>query len=149
MAFLIRWAVLALSVWVATFIVTGIKFDSWQSLVVAALVLGVLNSFIRPLLVLISLPVVVLTLGLFAVAINAFLLMLTSKLVSGFHVDGFWSAVGGALIVSIVGMLFGVRRRQDRPRRVVVTETVYSEPSAGAPRDRGRVIDVPFEEKKD
>jgi putative membrane protein len=141
MGFVIRWIVLTLSVWVSTFIVSGIRYDTWQSLMVAALVLGVLNSFVRPLLVLISLPVVLLSLGLFLVVINALLLMLTAKLVSGFHVDGFWSAVGGSLIVSIVGMLFGARRHP-RPKRVVVHETVYREPGAPPPDGGGKVIDV-------
>jgi putative membrane protein len=148
MSFLVRWAVLTLSVWVATFIVSGIRYDTNQSLLVAALVLGVLNTLVRPLLVIVSLPVVVLSLGFFLVIINALLLMLTAKLVVGFHVDGFWSAVGGSLIVSIVGMLFGVRR-QHRPRRVVVTEAFCREPSGEPPAGKGRVIDVPFRERKD
>jgi putative membrane protein len=149
MAFLIRWAVLTMSVWVATFIVTGIRYDTTQSLLVAALVLGVLNSLVRPLLVIISLPIVLITLGFFIVVINALLLMLTAKLVSGFHVAGFWSAVGGSLIVSVVGMLFGVRR-SPAPQRVVVTETVYNEPHGEQPpAGRGKVIDVPFKETKE
>lgn len=149
MAFVFRWAVLTLSVWVSTFIVSGIRYDTWQSLLVAALVLGVLNSFVRPLLVIISLPVVLLSLGLFLVVINALLLMLTSRLVSGFHVDGFWAAVGGSLIVSIVGMLLGARRHP-RPRRVVVHETAYGEPSQPSRQDGGgKVIDVPSREFKE
>lgn len=146
MAFLIRWAVLTISVWAATFIVTGIRYDTTQSLLAAALVLGVLNSLVKPLLVIISLPIVMITLGFFIVVINALLLILTAKLVSGFHVAGFWSAVGGALIISIAGMLFGVRRAP-RPRRVVFTETPHNEPQGGhPPAGRGKVIDVPFTE---
>lgn len=148
MSFLIRWAVLTLSVWAATFVIPGISANSGGSLLVAALVLGVLNSLVRPLLVLISLPVVVLTLGFFIVVINAALLMLTSKLVEGFHVAGFWSAVGGALIVSVVGMMFGMQRKQG-PRRIVVTETVYGSSREDPPPGKGRVIDVPSSERRE
>jgi putative membrane protein len=148
MAFVVRWIVLTLSVWVSTFIVTGIRYDTTQSLLVAALVLGVLNTLVRPLLVIISLPVVLVTLGFFIVVINALLLMLTAKLVNGFHVESFWSAIGGALIVSVVGMLLGVRRLHG-PKRVVVTETVYREPGGASSAGRGRVIDVSSRESED
>ncbi len=111
--FLLNWLVTALGVLAASEIVPGITHDSWTSLAVAALVLGVLNAVVKPILTLLSLPLVLLTLGLFLVVINAILLMLAGRLVDGFDVDGFWPAAGGALVISVVGMLV----RPPPPRR--------------------------------
>ncbi len=141
MGFLFRWAVLTLSVWASTYVVRGVSCDTWQSLLVAALVLGVLNTLVRPLLVFISLPVVILSLGLFLVIINALLLMLTAKLVEGFHVSGFWPAVGASLIVSVVGMLLG----SDRPKRGMTATFDRSgvrRMRGGPPPGKGPIIDV-------
>ncbi|HWN94178.1 MAG TPA: phage holin family protein [Methylomirabilota bacterium] len=105
--FIQRWIISTLAVLVATYVVPGIKFDRWQDLLVATLVLGLLNSFLRPLLLLLSLPLLIFTLGLFTVVINALLLLLVSALLGRdhFHVDGFWSACLGALVISIVSLL--------------------------------------------
>ena len=140
MSILVRWMVLTLAVWVATRIVPGIAIDDWQSLLIAALVLGILNAFVRPILLLISLPLLVVTLGLFLIVINALLLLLTNKLVPGFHVAGFWPAVGGSLIISIVGLFFGATGRQKQQRRVVVDEP--PPPKRGPPPGKGPIIDV-------
>lgn len=139
---LIRWLVLTVAVWVATVIIPGIQADTWQSLVVAALVLGILNAFVRPILLLVSLPLLLLTLGLFLLVINALLLKLTDALVPGFHVNGFWPAVGGSLIISIVGLfLGGIGARAARRRtRVVVEER--PPPQKGPPPGKGPIIDV-------
>jgi putative membrane protein len=113
---LIRWFVLTLSVWIADFLLKGIRSDSLAALLVASLVLGVLNTFIKPLLTLLSLPFILVTLGLFFLVINTLLLMLTGLIVPGFHVDGFWWALAGSLIISLTGMFFGVKTRvQPRP----------------------------------
>lgn len=105
--FIQRWIISTLAVLVATYVVPGIKFDRWQDLLVATLVLGLLNSFLRPLLLLLSLPLVIVTLGLFTIVINALLLLLVSALLGPEHfkVDGFWTAFWGALIISVVSIL--------------------------------------------
>ena len=107
-AFLQRWIVSTVAVLVATFVLRGrIDYGNWVDLLVATLVLGLLNSFLRPLLLLLSLPLLIFTLGLFTVVINAVLLLLVSALLGRehFHVNGFWSACLGALVISIVSLL--------------------------------------------
>jgi len=106
-AFIQRWVISTLAVLVATYVVPGIKFGDWRDLLVATLVLGLLNTFLRPLLLLLSLPLLVFTLGLFTIVINALLLLLVSVLLGAdnFRVDGFWSAFWGALVISIVSLL--------------------------------------------
>lgn len=137
LSLLVRWLLLTLSVWVATFIVPGIGYDDWQSLVVAALVLGILNSVLRPLLILLSLPFVVVTFGLFLVVINAFLLVLTGYLVKGFHVASFWSALGAAVIISVVSLVLNRNGRRAR-----TGGTVHGHGRRGPPPGKGPVIDV-------
>jgi putative membrane protein len=105
---IIRWAILALAVFAAVYIVPGITVDDTQGLLTVvgmAAVLGVINTFIRPLVRLLSLPLIALTLGLFMLVINAALFALSSWILPNFHVDGFFSALGGSIIVSIVGWL--------------------------------------------
>ncbi len=105
---LIRWLLLTLSVWVAAVLIPGIDYgDSWKALLIAALVLGILNTLIKPVLLLLSLPFIVVTLGLFLLVINALLLMLTAALVPDFNVDGFWSALFGSIIISLVSLFLG------------------------------------------
>lgn len=105
--FLIRWAVYAVAVLVATQVVPGIECRSWTGLLAATLILGLLNAFVRPLLLLLSLPLVVVTLGLFLWVINAALLYFVGWLVKPFHVSGFLSALGGAAVISVVATLLG------------------------------------------
>jgi putative membrane protein len=80
----------------------SIWIDGFISAVVAVIILGLANTFIRPVLILLTLPLTLVTLGLFTLVINGFLFKLTSILVPGFHVGGFWSALGGALVYSIL-----------------------------------------------
>ena len=103
--FLQRWIITTAAVLVAAQIVTGIKYDSGRALLIATLVLGLLNAFLRPLLLLLSLPLLVLTLGLFTLIINALLLWGVGRLIDGFHVEGFRSAFWGALIISVISVL--------------------------------------------
>lgn len=105
---LLRWAIVSAGLWVAASLVSGISFTSTGALVVAALVLGILNAVVRPILVILTLPVTVVTLGLFLFVINAGMLKLTSSIVDGFQVDGFWSAVFGALVLSIVSLVLNM-----------------------------------------
>lgn len=107
-AFIQRWIISTVAVLVATFILRDrITYGTWVDLLVATLVLGLLNGFLRPLLMLLSLPLLVFTLGLFTMVINAILLLLVSALLGSkhFHVDGFWSAFWGALIIGIVSLV--------------------------------------------
>ena len=111
--FLQRWAVTTLAVLVAANVVPGIDYDTTTALLLASLLLGALNAFVRPLLLLLSLPLLVMTLGLFLVFINAALLYLVGSLVKSFHVETFGSAFWGALVISLVSLvfnaLFGIR----------------------------------------
>jgi len=111
---LLRWLVLTLAVFLAATIVPGISYNSWSDLLIAGLVLGLLNTFLKPLLTLLSLPFILLTLGLFLVIVNALTLSLTGWLVSGFNVNGFWPAVLGSLIVSLVNLFFGGNKKKTR-----------------------------------
>ncbi len=83
----------------------GIWLDTWQAAVAAAVVLALVNTYLRPLVVALTLPINILTLGLFTLIINALMLLLVSRLIPGFHIEGFWNAVGGALIISTVSIL--------------------------------------------
>lgn len=107
-ALLVRWSVLALGVTIATKIVPGIHYDTLGTLIVVVLLLSLFNAVLKPILVLFSLPFIVLTLGLGVLLINALLFMLVGRLVQGFVVDGFWHALGGALIVSLTNVFISV-----------------------------------------
>lgn len=100
--FLLRAAISALGLWIAAEIFDGMWFDSTAQLVVAAVLLGIVNALVRPLALLVTLPLTVLTLGLFLLVLNAAMLGLVALIVPGFHIAGFWTAVGAALIVSLV-----------------------------------------------
>ncbi|MDF3058563.1 MAG: rane protein [Rariglobus sp.] len=104
-ALLVRWSVLALGVTIATKIIPGIHYDTLGTLMVVVVLLSLFNAVLKPLLVLFSLPFIVLTLGLGILLINALLFMLVGKIVQGFVVDGFWHALGGALIVSLTNIV--------------------------------------------
>lgn len=105
---LIKWIVNSTALLVVVHIVSGVTVSNWPTIFVAALVLGLLNAFLRPVLVFLTLPVTVLTLGLFTLVINAFLFYLAAHLVRGFHVAGFWQAFVAALVFSIVSFLLNV-----------------------------------------
>src|SRR2546425_6742757 len=104
-AFLRRWLVNTVAVMVAANVVHGIRSESVTGLFVASLLLGVFNALLRPLLLLLSLPLVIVTLGLFTLVINALLLYFVGQLVEPFHVAGFWSAFWGALVISLVSLV--------------------------------------------
>ncbi len=105
---LLRWAIVSAGLWVAAALISGISFSSTGALLVAALVLGILNAIVRPILIILTLPVTVVTLGLFLFVINAGMLKLTSAMVDGFQVEGFWSAVFGALVLSLVSLVLNM-----------------------------------------
>jgi putative membrane protein len=99
--FLLRVAIVALGLWLATYLLPGLFFEGPGTLLAAALLLGIVNAIVRPIAVLLTLPLTLLSLGLFLLVINAAMLGLVALLLSGFQISGFWAAVGGALIVSL------------------------------------------------
>lgn len=116
---LVRWLVLALGVMLATRIVPGIKCEDGASLVSVVLLLSFFNAILKPLLVLFTLPFILVTMGLGVLVINALLFLLVGRIVDGFHVAGFWSACGGALVVSFTNLMVSIFTRgakvQPRP----------------------------------
>jgi len=138
--FIIRLLVLSAAVWLAAEIVPGIRYDNWTSVLAAALVLGILNTFVKPALRLLALPFIFLTLGFFLLVINAVLLSLAAWSVPGFHVAGFWTAVLGSLVISFVSMCFG---KPEQRTQIVVerTDTLY-QPPRNPPPGNGPIIDV-------
>lgn len=103
--FLLRAAISALALWVADEVFEGMRFDSASQLIVSAIVLGIVNGLVRPLAFVLTFPLTVLTLGLFLLVLNAAMLGLVALIVPGFHLSGFWTAVGAALLVSLVSWL--------------------------------------------
>jgi putative membrane protein len=99
--FLIRAVVVAIGLWLASKIVSGIAFNSTQTLIAAALLLGIVNAFVRPVIVILTLPITLLTLGLFLLVINALMIMLVAWFLPGFLVAGFWSAIFAAIVVGL------------------------------------------------
>jgi len=100
--FLLRAAITALGLWVASELLTGLHFESVSKLILAAVLLGIVNAFVRPLAFILTLPITIVTLGLFLLVLNAGMIALVARLVPGFQISGFWTAVGAALIVSLV-----------------------------------------------
>lgn len=103
--FLFRWALTTIAVLVAASLLRGIRYDSFGALILAALLLGILNAFVRPVLLLLSAPFILLSLGFFILVVNGLMLLLVSNLVSGFHVDSFWSAFWGAILIGLTSWL--------------------------------------------
>src|SRR5262245_6537857 len=98
--FVLRVAIVALGLWLATQILPGLSFDRPITLLAAALLLGIVNAIVRPIAVILTLPLTLLTLGLFLLVINAAMLAFVALLLAGFSIDGFWTAFAAALIVS-------------------------------------------------
>lgn len=141
---LTRWILMAVAVWVAASLVPGTRYDDWSSLLAAALILGILNALVKPVLIAVALPLVLVTLGFMLLIINAFLLMLTARLVPGFHVDGFWPAMGASLIISLVSMILGNSRSRGKRRPGAPAGETYAEPARTRtpPPGKGPIIDV-------
>lgn len=105
MTLIVRWFINALALMLVAYLYSGVKVDGIFAALIAALVLGLVNAFIRPLLVLLTLPVTVLTLGLFIFIINGFLFWFVAEVVNGFTVTGFMAALIGSLMFSVVTLL--------------------------------------------
>jgi putative membrane protein len=124
--FLARLLVNAAALWVATRVVPGVTFTGgWLPFLAVAVVFGVINAFIRPVAKILTFPLIIVTLGIFALVVNGLMLWLTSSLSEGlgldFHVSGFWAAFWGALVVSIVSTILSMlvadsSRRELSPR---------------------------------
>jgi putative membrane protein len=121
---LIRWLVLTAAIMVTSYLLEGIEVAGFSSAFFAAAILGVLNAFFRPVLLVLTLPINILSLGLFTFVINAMLLKMASGLISGFEVRGFWSAVFGSLLISLVSWLLS-SFISDRGRVEHVRHTKY------------------------
>ena len=123
MKLLIRWVILSFALFVAAWLVPGIRVrqDAWTAYAAMAVILGLVNAVVRPVLKLLSCPLIVLTLGLFVLVINGIALWLASKIAVnwfrvGFYVDGFWPAFFGALIVSVVSVILNLVVRDEIER---------------------------------
>jgi putative membrane protein len=116
--FLLRAAISALGLWVASLVLPGIAFESPNRLAIAALLLGVVNAIVRPIAFILTLPLTLMTLGLFLFVLNAAMVGLVARLVPGFTISGFWTAMGAAVIVWIVSWigsgLIGSKGRLER-----------------------------------
>jgi putative membrane protein len=102
---IVRWILNAIGLWLAAYVVPGVEIVGTGTLLIAAAILGIVNAIVRPLFVLLTLPIAILSLGLFLLVINATMFKLASMFLDGFAVAGFWSALGGALVVSLVSWL--------------------------------------------
>lgn len=140
--FLQSWVINTLAVLVAVFVLRPrIDYNTIPDLLVASLLLGILNAFLRPIMLLLALPLLIFTLGLFMLVINALLLYFVAWLLPGFHVQGFWSAFWGALIISIVSMAVNVLTGNTKAR-VQVNRGRRRPPNEPGPGGSGPVIDV-------
>jgi putative membrane protein len=120
--FLQRWIINTLAVLAAVHIVHGLSYDRWIDVVLASLILGILNALVKPMLMLLSVPLLVVTLGSFYFVINALLLWLTGLLLKdGFRVEGFWPAFWGALVISLVTLVLNTVTGTGGSRFKIVT----------------------------
>lgn len=135
--FVFRWLVTTLAVMLATIFINGIRYDSYVSLIGAALLLGIFNAFLRPVLLILSAPLILLTLGLFVLVVNALMLLWVPSFVPGFHVDRFGSAFWGAIVIGVVSWLLSAFFRGSDGRVHILTHHTQMK------RVSGRVIDGP------
>jgi putative membrane protein len=112
---LLKWIVLTASIFFVSYVLDGVKVDNFFTALFAAAVLGILNSIVRPVLIILTLPINFLTFGIFTFIINAALLMLVSVIIPGFHIDSFWTAVWGSILISITNALLNLFLRENRP----------------------------------
>jgi putative membrane protein len=113
MSFLIRILISALVAFGLSYILKGVHIDSFVTALILALVLAVLNALVKPILIILTLPITIITLGLFLFVINACIILLGSKLVSGFSVDGFWWALLFSILLSIVSSILYSAGKKD------------------------------------
>ena len=107
MAFLAHWGVTSLSLWIASLMFQGISFSSKKSLFISALLLGLVNAVVKPVIIILTIPLTLITFGFFLLVINALMMMLVSALVPGFRVSGFWTAFFASIVVTVVSLFIG------------------------------------------
>ncbi|PYX28700.1 MAG: phage holin family protein [Acidobacteria bacterium] len=134
-SFVFRWLVTTVAVVIATLLIHGIRYDSPGAVVLAALLLGILNAFVRPVLLILTAPLILLTLGFSILVVNALLLWFVPNVVAGFHVDHFSSAFWGAIVIGIVSWMLSAFFRGSDGRVHVLTHHTQIK------RVRGRVIE--------
>lgn len=115
MRILLSWILNALALWIVTLLVPAIRYDSIVALVIAAAVLGIVNAVVRPILFWLTLPLTIVTLGLFLIVLNALMLELTALLVPGFEVDGFGWAIVAAILLGLISLV--TNRIGEKPRK--------------------------------
>ena len=111
LGFIVQAVVTAVGLWLAARVVPGVEFTSTGSLVAAAVILGVVNAFVRPVMIVLTLPLTIVTFGLFLLVVNAAMIGLTAMFLGGFVVDGLWAGIGAAIVTGVIswiaGALFG------------------------------------------
>ena len=105
------WLGTTVCLFVVSYLVPGVNYENWQALVVASLVLAILNSVFRPVLIIISLPLVIVTFGIFLIILNALLLLLTSWIVDGFLVEGMLSSMLASILISLMSLFLGLNKK--------------------------------------
>lgn len=118
-AFLLHWAITAVSLWVASRVFKGLTFSGAGSLAVAALLLGFANAIVKPLLIVLTLPLTLVTFGLFLLVINAVVLLLVSAVVRGFKVSGFWTALFASVFISLLSIAIAAMLGGDTPATTI------------------------------
>ena len=103
--FLARLFITAFGLWIADMLLAGVRFDGLAALWIAALLLGIVNAIVRPILIVLTLPFTLVTLGLFIFVINGAMVLLVSRLMPAFHVEGLWSAILASVVVGLTGWL--------------------------------------------
>ncbi|MBS0340552.1 MAG: phage holin family protein [Proteobacteria bacterium] len=106
-AFFLHWAITGLCLWIASLVFKGIRFESTGALIGSALLLGLANALVKPLLIVLTLPLTLVTFGLFLLVINALVLLLVAWFIKGFKVSGFWTALFASLFISILSIVIG------------------------------------------
>jgi len=114
MRLVLTWIINAAALFAVPYLMHSVDVTSVGAALVAALILGLVNTLVRPLLLLLTLPVTVLSLGLFIFVINGFMFWMVAQLVDGFHVDSFWSAIGGALLYSVISWALSTLLLKDK-----------------------------------
>jgi len=105
--FIVQALVTMLGLWLAANLIPGVAFTSTGSLIAAAIILGIVNAFVRPVLVVVTFPITVITLGLFLLVVNAAMIGLTAMFLGGFVVDGLWPGIGAAIVTGLVSWVAG------------------------------------------
>lgn len=105
--FLLHWGITALSLWLASHVFKGLRFDGGRALLISALLLGLANAIVRPVIVVLTLPLTLLTFGLFLLVINALMMLLVARLVRGFSIAGFGTAFLASIFVAVLSLVIG------------------------------------------